>query len=183
MITRLTFAIRGMLIATLLFEPSLLFAQAQTWDVKISGSSRFKVLSDFNGEAVLDRETGLVWEQTPEPGAGSWSFIDDECFAHFTGGRLGWRPPTLEEILSLMDPLQNFTGKLPLGHPFNLGDERVSRQFWTMTSAVVQPPDNTFAYVANFEPGGSFFADNKISVTHRFWCVRGGHGYDGNNVK
>jgi Protein of unknown function (DUF1566) len=180
---RFTLATRAMLIATLLFEPSLLFAQSQTWDLKISGSGRFKVLSDFNGEAVLDRETGLVWEQTPEPGAGSWSFIDDECFAHFTGGRLGWRPPTLEEILSLMDPLQNFTGKLPQGHPFNLGDERTSRQFWTMTSAVVQPPDNTFAYVANFEPGGSFFADNKISVTHRFWCVRGGHGYDGNNVK
>jgi hypothetical protein len=110
---RFTSAIRAVLIATLVCEPSLLFAQSQAWDQKINGSNRFKVLTDFNNEAVLDRETGLVWEQKPEPGAGSWSFVDDECFAHFTGGRLGWRPPTLEEVLSLMDPLQNFTGKLP----------------------------------------------------------------------
>ncbi|MGH2436395.1 MAG: DUF1566 domain-containing protein [bacterium] len=176
-------ACRILLVATLMSQPNLVFAQAQTWDKKIDGAARFKVLDDFNKEAVLDRETGLVWEQAPEPGAGSWPFIDDECFAHFTGGRLGWRPPTIEEVLSLMDPLQNLTGKLPEGHPFDLGDSRTSpRQFWTMTSAAVQPANNDRAYVANFEPGGSFFSDIKISELHRFWCVRGGHGYDGNNV-
>jgi Protein of unknown function (DUF1566) len=174
-------ALRGVLVATLVCLPSWLFAQPQSWDQKINGTSRFKILTDFNDEAVLDRETGLVWEKTPEAGAGSWSFIDDECFAHFTGGRLGWRPPTVEEVLSLMDPLQNFTGKLPVGHPFQIGDAG-TREFWTMTSSVVQPPTNNFAYVANFEPGGSLFSDDKISTTHRFWCVRGGHGYDGNNV-
>ncbi len=176
-------ALRLVLIATLVCQPAVLFAQSQAWDQKISGVGRFKVLADFNGEAVLDRETGLVWEQKPKPGAGSWAFIDDECFAHFTGGRLGWRPPTLEEVLSLMDPLQNVTGKLPPGHPFDLGNPRETpRQFWTMTSAVVQPANNDFAYAANFEPGGSFLPDNKISALYRFWCVRGGHGYDGNNV-
>jgi hypothetical protein len=46
----------------------------------------------------------------------------------------------------------------------------------------VQPANNDFAYVANFDPGGSLFPENKISGLHRFWCVRGGHGYDGNNV-
>ena len=147
-------------------------------------SARFKVLDAFNNEAVLDKETGLVWELAPELlSLGSWAFIDDECFAHFTGGRLGWRPPTIEELLSLMDPTKNLTGKLPDGHPFDLGESRGdTRTFWTMSSAAVQPANNDFAYVANFEPGGSLFPDNKISATHRFWCVRGGHGYDGNNV-
>ena len=180
---RFSMVCRILLVATVMFQPALLLAQPQSWDKTINGASRFKVLNDFNKEAVLDRETGLVWERTPEPGAGSWPFIDDECFARFTGGRLGWRPPAIEEVLSLMDPLQNLTGKLPADHPFDLGDSRTTpRQFWTMTSAAVQPANNDRAYVANFEPGGSLFSDDKISTTHRFWCVRGGHGYDGNNV-
>jgi hypothetical protein len=181
--TRWSTAFRGSVLAILVLQATPLFAQPQRWDLKINGASRFKVLNDFNGEAVLDRETGLVWEKTPETSQGSWPFIDDECFSRFVGGRLGWRPPTLDELLSLMDPLQNSTGKLPDGHPFELGDSRTtSRQFWTMTTAVVQPADNNFAYVANFEPGGSFFPDPKIAPLHRFWCVRSGHGYDGNNV-
>jgi Protein of unknown function (DUF1566) len=171
------------LAAILVIHATPLFAQPQSWDQILVGANRFKVLKEFNGDAVLDRETGLVWEKTPETALGGWAFIDDECFSRFIGGRQGWRPPALEEVLSLMDPLQNFTGKLPEGHPFELGDSRsVSLQFWTMTSAVVLPATNDFAYVADFEPGGSFFADPKISVTHRFWCVRSGHGYDGNNV-
>ena len=41
-------------------QPALLLAQPQSWDKTINGASRFKVLNDFNKEAVLDRETGLV---------------------------------------------------------------------------------------------------------------------------
>jgi hypothetical protein len=32
---------------------------AASWDTKITGAGRFKVLSQFNDEAVLDKETGL----------------------------------------------------------------------------------------------------------------------------
>ena len=182
--TPLSIACRIVVAATLGCVPASLLAQSQSWDQKIDTPNRFKVLKTFNDEAVLDQETGLVWEKIPEADSlGGWAFIDDECFAHFTGGRLGWRPPTLEEMLSLMDPLQNETGKLPPGHPFDLGGTRdILRQFWTLSTAIVQPANNNFAYVANFEPGGSFFSDPKIAPTHRFWCVRGGHGYDGNNV-
>jgi hypothetical protein len=157
--------------------------QSQSWDKKIDSPSRFKVLSDFNSAAVLDRETGLVWERKPDPlSRGSWPFIDNECLANFTGGRLGWRPPAIEEVLSLMDPLQ--ADKLPAQHPFDLGPSvrDVPRSFWTMSSDNVQPANNSFAFYANFEPGGSFNSDDKISGLHRFWCVRSGHGYDGNNV-
>jgi hypothetical protein len=176
-------ACRVVLSATLACVPVAVLAQSQSWDQKLDGQKRFKVLKAFNDEAVLDQETGLVWEATPEADPGGWSFIDDKCFARFTGGRLGWRPPTLEEMLSLMDPLQNETGKLPPGHPFDLLPTRTTpRQFWTLSTAIVQPANNSFAYVANFDPGGSFFASDKIAGAHRFWCVRGGHGYDGNNV-
>ena len=39
-----------------------------TWDQQINGHGRFKVLKEFGGAAVLDKETGRVWEQSPSTG-------------------------------------------------------------------------------------------------------------------
>ena len=159
---------------------SIAVLAGQSWDKRIDNAgARFQVLSDFDGEAVLDKETGLVWERVPSPDVLSWAFVDDECLARFTGQRLGWRGARIEELLSLMDPLNNLTGKLPTGHPFDSGE---SRTFWSSSTDNVQPASNDFGFVANFEPGGSFFSDQKIAGSHRVWCVRGGGGYDGNNV-
>jgi hypothetical protein len=38
--------------------------ESGNWDRKIDNAhKRFKVLTDFHGEAVFDRETDLVWER------------------------------------------------------------------------------------------------------------------------
>jgi hypothetical protein len=61
-----------------------------SWDQTIactipSSCSRFLVLSNFNNEAVLDRETGLVWERTPDPGArGNWGSAVKKRFLRTT---------------------------------------------------------------------------------------------------
>jgi len=45
-----------------------------TWDKRINNvAQRFRVLNAFNNEAVLDRETGLVWERSPSTQALAWS--------------------------------------------------------------------------------------------------------------
>lgn len=36
-----------------------------SWDQTLPASTRFTVLSNFAGAAVLDRNTGLVWEKSP----------------------------------------------------------------------------------------------------------------------
>lgn len=39
-----------------------------SWDQKLPTSTRFIVLSNWDRAAVLDRETGLVWEKSPSAG-------------------------------------------------------------------------------------------------------------------
>jgi hypothetical protein len=38
----------------------------RSWSDQRPGASRFRVLGEFGGEAVLDRESGLVWWRSPE---------------------------------------------------------------------------------------------------------------------
>src|SRR5215813_14310693 len=48
-----------------------------SWDQTLPASTRFIVLSNFNSEAVLDRETGLVWQRrrvrTSSTGSRRWT--------------------------------------------------------------------------------------------------------------
>jgi hypothetical protein len=50
-----------------LLFPSLATAEpVPTWSDQINSPNRFKVLKEFNNEAVLDKETGLVWNSHRE---------------------------------------------------------------------------------------------------------------------
>src|SRR5689334_6098081 len=64
------------LLAVTLIASSSSFVNAQTtaagpyyatpsWDQTLPASTRFIILSNFTSEAVLDRDTGLVWERSP----------------------------------------------------------------------------------------------------------------------
>src|SRR5437016_8649313 len=75
-----------------------------SWDQTLPSSTRFIVLSNLNSVAVLDRETGLVWEQSPSTSTLSWDGAQNHCNTLRAGGRLGWRLPTLQELASLVDP-------------------------------------------------------------------------------
>jgi hypothetical protein len=97
------------------------------WALKLPTASRFVVLSNFSNQAVLDRETGLVWERIA--GDSSRDGVVDSndrvfhqgalfvCALKTTGGRMGWRLPNLHELGSLLDPAMRDPA-LPSGHPF-----------------------------------------------------------------
>ncbi len=52
-------------VVALLMLVALAVAGPPSWDDQINKPSRFKVLKEFDDAAVLDRETGLVWERSP----------------------------------------------------------------------------------------------------------------------
>lgn len=108
-------------------------------------SSRFKCV--MAASAVLDRETGLVWERSPGNAAlqgfvgtdpMQWFQAVRYCSLIVQGGRWGWRLPTFQELLSLVvgDP-----PSLPTGHPFS-----VSGTYWSATTSTTTINNREGAY-------------------------------------
>ena len=158
-----------------------------SWDQQLACASaancpRFIVLSNWidlahpsGGAAVLDRETGLVWEQSPETTSYEWDTgnATSACANRNVGGRKGWRLPSIVELASLIDPTVAAPGPtLPAGHPFT-NVQHNGGDYWSATTQTFFP---TAAWTASFFDG----------VVHGFiktgmwpvWCVRGGMNAD-----
>jgi hypothetical protein len=155
------------------------------WDQQLACASsgncpRFIVLSNWvdtahpsGGAAVLDRETGLVWEQSPDLSATAlrpWALAHVVCNQKIVGNRLGWRLPTIQELASLVDLVGGQTDHLPPGHPFSITGAPL---FWSATTAATDPANAWELPLSNGIPGTA----GKIS-TLNVWCVRGGQGVD-----
>lgn len=141
-----------------------------SWDQQLPASTRFIVLSNWGGAAVLDRETGLVWEQSPDAMRNVWEDAQIACMNKNVGGRGGWKLPAVQELRSLVDPAQS-NPALPAGHPFT--NVQSSSSYWSATTDAAGPAG---AWAVSFSDGSAFF-DFKI-FTNFVWCVRGGPGGD-----
>ncbi len=108
-------------------------------------TGRFKLVLD--AEAVLDLETGLVWQKISDySNRRNWYEALDYCSNLEIGGRKGWRLPTVDELETLVDSTHN--PALPEGHPFT-GNELSSR-YWSSTPCA----NNTdFAWQVSFSSG------------------------------
>lgn len=160
-----------------------------SWDQKLRCDTqatcpRFVVLSNWNNEAVLDRETGLVWERNPlhpqpnvidsDPGFRTWNSAPGYCATKEVGGRYGWRLPTLQELTTLLDG-SGQPPSLPAGHPFTNVQATV---YWTATTQLQEP---FWAWAIGFhaQPPNTFtFFPHPKSVAVSVWCVRGGESHD-----
>ena len=144
-----------------------------SWDQTLPVATRFIVLSNMGSAAVLDRETGLVWERSPNTTARIWRNASYHCVDTSTGGRTGWRLPSVQEMLSLVDRSAGSPGPaLPSGHPFS---NVILAGYWSATSFDPGALVGTYAY------GVSLFASAPVSQVHKLeiryaWCVRGGSG-------
>lgn len=134
-----------------------------TWAQVLPAEERFVLV--MGGGAVLDKETGLVWEQSPQTTTHQWSDACSECMSRTVAGRKGWRLPAVNELASMMD-MTNTDPALPTGHPFsNVWPSR----YWSATTSADFP---TLAWNGHFGNGEvhSYLKSSFLFV----WCVRGG---------
>lgn len=121
--------------------------------------------------AVLDKETGLVWQRDTDNALRDWNGACAYCYMLSLGGRKGWRLPTIEELSSLVDPSRTDPA-LPEGHPFT--NVKVADFHWSSSSTYAGYPDGAwyvdfdFGFVHYYAKTGDYYVR----------CVRGGHGYD-----
>jgi hypothetical protein len=142
---------------------------------------RFIVLSNWSSEAVLDRETGLVWERSPQTGQGAgndpvdWSTARLSCAQRDVGGRVGWRLPSPAELASLEDPSMPFLAlKLPAGHSF-ANVVGLLASYWTATADADLPADDAWVVSFGVHPGAGIQIKGLGAL---LWCVRGGGPLD-----
>jgi hypothetical protein len=110
--------------------------------------------------AVLDKQTGLVWEETPDSTLRTWTDATRYCLDKAVGGTIGWRLPSMEELKSMQDPT--------IASPF------VSKRAFSDA----QP---TIYWSAKAPIGTSFvhLVDDRLNDDMKpnilpAWCVRGG---------
>lgn len=150
---------------------------ADSWSTKYLCDSvrycpRFTNLYNFNNAAVLDRETGLVWQKNLNPNVWDWYSAQNYCNNLYLGGRKGWRLPTLQELESLVDSTKS-NPALPIGHPFT---NVVSFFYWTATTSA---QNTSNAWLVKMSDGSSESDGSKnTSLGFPAWCVRGGQGTD-----
>jgi hypothetical protein len=144
-----------------------------SWDQSImcvaGNCPRFVVLSNMSNDAVLDRESGLVWQKAPDTFTANWEGAALHCAGTKTGGKLGWRLPTIDELGTLGDATQG----LPPGHPFE-GIVPGTDFYWSSTVIA-----GDFVVGIQFLPFGanvSGVSPAGLSVPQHYLCVRGGHG-------
>jgi uncharacterized protein DUF1566 len=146
-----------------------------SWDKQINGPGRFTVLPAFANEAVLDKETGLVWQKAPAADVFTWARAQLHCNVATTGNRLGWRLPTIQELASLVDP-SAASPMLPAHHPFENVQTHVQFIFyWSITTSPFFP-DGSGAWLMNFDFGPVSFTTTSKLGSGLAWCVRGGQG-------
>ena len=147
-------------------------APPQSWDRVITdGAKRFKVIAQMGDEAVLDKETGLVWHRSPSSASTfEWGNSAALCIGTAIGGRRGWRLPSAWELMTLKDPAQSDPA-LPANHPFlGVVDDAF---YWTSTASAV---DAGNALALSFGNGGQGIVTIAKSTDALRWCVRGPGG-------
>jgi len=159
-----------------------------SWDQKLQCDTtatcpRFIVLSNWGSAAVLDRETGLVWERSPSTATPDWYGAQTHCNGLMVGNRVGWRLPTVQELASLGEPNATSALLLPAGHPFTNVHSSDGAFFWSATTFVFEVGDDRrLAWIvvpAGLGPGfGALFIAFKTGENGFVWCARGGKGVD-----
>src|ERR1044071_3050567 len=100
-------------------KDELIATVIKNWQQAHPAAQRFVILPDFNNDAVLDKDTNLIWELSPTPTSVTWNEARATSLIRATGGQKGWRLPAPAEMRSLVGPaVDSPIPNIPPGHPF-----------------------------------------------------------------
>ena len=147
-----------------------------TWD-KIIPDAAQRFVDALDGSALLDKETGLVWQKTVSQTQLSWVEADKACVNNVTGNRSGWRLPTVHELMSILEP---YLGLMQL--PANVLFKGIPPySYWTSSPYPGTLDSSYYVYfdlsiVNNTLTGASAkgYSNSLPTAQLHFWCVRGG---------
>ena len=141
-----------------------------SWDQTIPTGTRFIELTNMPG-AVLDRETGLVWEQTPSTTQLNLENADQHCRSLDIGNRYGWRLPSASELSSLLDATYPTAYQIP----YLISTIFTYKSAWYWSTSTVATNGNyvwiiSTSYIQGQSQASQCPTNNQ---TVRAWCVRG----------
>ena len=97
-----------------------------------------------------------MWERSPDTTPRVWQAAVIACIGRVVANRAGWRAPSIQGLLTLVDLGVASGLALPPGHPFSNVQET---RYWSAT------------LVADGN-----FAEAEKTILWPVWCVRGGLG-------
>ena len=138
-----------------------------TWSQILLAADRFELV--MGDDAVLDKETGLVWAKDANlyNGTRRWQQAMDYCRDLSIADRKGWRLPTVEELSSLIETGHG-NPALPHGYPFS---NLVAGMYWSSTT---YEGDSALACSVLIVDGRVLYG-NKTTYSYYVWPVRGGN--------
>jgi hypothetical protein len=146
-----------------------------SWNRKLPDNERF--VPALNGHAYCDLETGLIWMETPPASYVTWKRALALCRITEVDGRMGWNMPTVEQLSTLIDLRNLFSGPvLPRGHPFK---GKLDDVFWTSSFREQGLVGRTRqVYLIGLDAGTLTWRSSEYfdEVEARVWCVRGAGG-------
>ena len=135
-----------------------------SWHQILPIAERFELV--MSNEAVLDRETGLVWQREASDTTYDWYDAKYYCYNTNIGGRGGWRLPSVEELRTLIDPTESYPA-LPEGHLFT--NTNLQFTYWSSTTYT---SNTLYAWRVYFGNGNVF--GTKKSYNYYVRAVRSG---------
>lgn len=150
-----------------------------SWDQKLPSATRFVLLANWGGQAVLDRETGLVWMRSLLDTHAFYPEAAWACMESATGDRGGWRLPTMTELLRTVV----VGGGVPISDsPFDFINAGPPVTLWSSTPQTLVTADIPGRYapvdwirVLTLTPGRYRIGGmDRISTQFRaaVWCVQ-----------
>ena len=137
-------------------EPSLSAVAANN-----SYAARFVIA--FPG-AVLDKQTGLVWEEAPDATPRTWTDATLYCANKTVGGTIGWRLPSMEQLKSVQNPSMT-----PPFVPESVFPDAQSTTYWSVSTTATAPIGVPFVHFVDDRVSGGIKPD-----IFPAWCARGG---------